>query len=342
MSPLKKVSSGDPFAPTADTWNTFIDAAQYVQQRQINIRSSVRGRDTKPGIVLVRNKSGEDCYQFAALGIDDVIIKPGGAGEQEFRNRTLTFDCKKLGDINESRRHEMRFVILQEPIKQDKCGRAMISGTTPAVLDVKDEKHEYASPIPDNSALLETSVSGVCRILWKESGTGEKWAVVQFPISDFPRVVIKNASGTIIQDSDACMVTSAADKPWSLQVAQPDADNLLHVIPYSGPDLASGESAVVNLGEVMRFSVADSDLSPGDFVGTKPGSWQLHKNRFGFLILAVESTGNFASVRYSGITPVLKAVSDESGGVISVKHVNSGGATEGEAFDLDVIPEEEE
>ena len=341
MSPLKKVSSGDPFEPTADTWNSFVIAAQYVQQRQINITSSVRGRDTKPGIVLIRNKSGEDCFQFAALGIDDVIIKPGGTGHQEFRNRTLTFDCKKLCDIDQAKRHEMRFVILQEPIPQDKCGRAMISGTTPAVLDVKDEKHDYAWPIADNSALLETAVFGVCRILWKESGTGEKWAVVQFPSNDFPRVVIKNASGSTIQDGAACMVTSVGDIFWILQVNQPDADNLLHVIPYSGPDLANGGSAVVNLGEVMRFSVADSGLSPGDFVGTKPGSWQLHKNRFGFLILAVEPTGNFAYVRYSGITPVLKAVSDESGGVISVKHVNSGGATEGEAFDLDVIPEDE-
>ena len=341
MSPLKKVSSGDPFEPTADTWNSFVTAAQYVQQRQINITSSVRGRDTKPGIVLVRNKSGEDCFQFAALGIDDVIIKPGGAGEQEFRNRTLTFDCKKLGDIDQAKRHEMRFVILQEPIAQDKCGRAMISGTTPVVLDVKDEKHEYAWPLADNSALLESAPVGVCRILWKQSGTGEKWAVVQFPSGDFPRVVIKNASGSTIQDGDACMVTSVGDKPWVLQVNQPDADNLLHVIPYNGPDLASGESAVMNLGEVMRFSVADSDLSPGDFVGTKPGSWQLHKNRFGFLILAVEPTGGFAYVRYSGITPVLKAVSDESGGTISVKHVDSGGATAGDAFDLDVIPEDQ-
>ena len=341
MSPLKKVVSGDKFAPTADTWNSFVTAAQYVQQRQINITSSVRGRDTKPGIVLVRNKSGEDCYQFAALGIDDVIIKPGGTGQQEFRNRTLTFDCKKLCDIDQAKRHEMLFVILQEPILQDKCGRAMISGTTPAVLDVKDEKHEYASPVADNSALLETAAAGVCRIFWKESGTGEKWGVVQFPSGDFPRVVIKNASGSTIQDGAACMVTSVGDRPWAMQVSQPDADNLLHVIPYSGPDLAAGESAVANLGEVMRFAVADGGgLSPGDFVGTKPGSWQLHKNRFGFLILGVEPTGNFAYVRYSGITPVLKAVSDESGGSISVKHVDSGGATEGDAFDLDVIPED--
>ena len=138
------------------------------------------------------------------------------------------------------------------------------------------------------------------------------------------------------------MVNAAGDRPWVLQVTQPNADNILHVIPYSGPDLASGESAVVNLGEVMRFAVAEGgSVAPGDFVGTKPGSWQLHRNRFGFLILAVESTGNFAYVRYSGITPVLKAVSDESGGVISVKHVDSGGSTEGDAFDLDVIPEEE-
>jgi len=77
-------------------------------------------------------------------------------------------------------------------------------------------------------------------------------------------------------------------------------------------------------------------------IGTRNGSWSLSSNRFGFLVLATEYTGAYyAYTRYSGVPPVLKAVSDEntSTHTISVRHVDSDGVTAGSSFTLDVIPE---
>jgi len=94
----------------------------------------------------------------------------------------------------------------------------------------------------------------------------------------------------------------------------------------------------------MRFAVdSASSISPGDFVGTQSGYFELTKNRFGFLVLATESTddGDFAYVRYSGLPPVIKAVADSSGDTIDVKHCDSDGNTEGDTFTLDIIPEDE-
>ncbi len=38
---MKKVAKGQAFSPKADTWNAFIDAAQFVRQRQTGITSDI-------------------------------------------------------------------------------------------------------------------------------------------------------------------------------------------------------------------------------------------------------------------------------------------------------------
>ncbi len=238
----------------------------------------------------------------------------------------------------------MKFVILIDPVKQNQCGKALLSGVTPVKLDVKDENNEYANPIPDDTAKLQTATDGTCRILWKQAGTGEQWGLVSFPVNDFPRIRMVNNSGSTLKDGYPVAVESAGDKPWTLNVKKPNGDSLLHVLPYAGSDLENGKTATVRVGEIMRFAIDDSGyIEPGDFIGTQEGSFKLGKNRFGFLVLATESTsdGDFAYVRYSGLPPVIKAVADSSGDTIDVKHCDSDGNTEGDTFTLDIIPEDD-
>jgi hypothetical protein len=342
---MKKVAKGQPFSPKADTWNAFIDAAQFVRQHQTGITSDILPGGGRSGIVLIRNASGEDQNQLAILGIDDLAIKPEDTNSiQRFRSESPVFDCKKLSDIDATKYHEMKFVILAEPIKQNQCGRAMIAGMTPVKLDVKDEDHEYASPLLNDTTKLQTACDGPCRIVWKEPAIGEKWGLVSFPINDFPRIRIKNDTGSTLKDGYACMVDSAGDKPWMLNVKKPDGDSLLHILPYAGADLEAGKTATIRIGEVMRFAIESSGgIAPGDFIGTQDGSFNLAKNKFGFLVLATETTseGDFAYVRYSGLPPVIKAVADSSGDTIDVKRCDSDGNTEGDTFTLDIIPEDD-
>ena len=342
---MRKVAKGQSFAPKADTWNAFIDAAQFARQHQIGITSDILPGGSRSGIVLIRNASGEDQNQLAILGIDELAIKPEDTNSiQRFRTESPVFDCKKLGDIEPVKYHEMKFVILQEPIKQNQCGKAMIAGLTPVKMDIKDEGHEYATPRLNDTTKLQTACDGPCRIVWKEIGTGEKWGLVSFPINDFPRIRIKNDTGSTLKDGYACMVDSAGDKPWTLNIKKPDGDSLLHILPYAGADLETGKTASIRIGEVMRFAIeSSSGIEPGDFIGTQDGSFNLGKNKFGFLVLATETTsdGDFAYVRYSGLPPVIKAVADSSGDTIDVKHCDSDGNTEGDTFTLDIIPEDE-
>jgi len=342
---MKKVAKGQAFSPKADTWNAFIDAAQFARRHQTGITSDIMPGGGRSGIVLIRNTSGEDQNQLAILGIDDLAILPESeASTQRFRTESPVFNCKRIADLEPAKYHEMKFVILAEPIKQNQCGKAMIAGITPVKLDVKDEGHEYASPLLSDTTKLQTTGDGPCRIVWKETGTGEKWGLVSFPINDFPRIRITNNTGSTLKDGYAVTVESAGDKPWTLNVKKPDGNSLLHVLPYSGSDLETGKTATIRVGEVMRFSIeSSSGIEPGDFIGTQEGSFNLGKNKFGFLVLATETTsdGDFAYVRYSGLPPVIKAVADSSGDTIDVKHCDSDGNTEGDTFTLDIIPEDE-
>ena len=128
---MKKVAKGQTFSPKADTWNAFIDAAQFVRQRQTAITSSVIPTNRQNTIVKIRNKSGEDQNQLSVLGIDDLAIQPDSEETiQRFRTEQPVFDCKRIADIDEAKQHEMKFVVLVDPIKNNECGRAIVTGIT--------------------------------------------------------------------------------------------------------------------------------------------------------------------------------------------------------------------
>jgi hypothetical protein len=165
---MNKVTTGQRFKPQANTWNSFIDAAVYVKQRQADLSSQTPNRDTKSGVVLVRNGTDQDLAQFTVVSLGDLVIKPED-NEQEFRNNLPIFELI-MDEISNP------FGILQRPIKKNHCGLAMISGITPVKINVESEEHEFAELDEDG---LKSSDSGSIRILWKESGTdGNKWAVI--------------------------------------------------------------------------------------------------------------------------------------------------------------------
>ncbi|NIA06900.1 MAG: hypothetical protein GWP14_04545 [Actinobacteria bacterium] len=175
MSTLKKVASGDSFAPKSGTWNAFVDAAQYVRQRQANIGSSVNGRDTKPGIVWVSNNSGQDQKQFAVLGLDGLAITPED-NESDFRSSVVM-----TGVTPNMVAHRGRFAILKVPLQSGKIGPAYVDAVTPVTLYVPEESGECncAEIVDGESDYLQSTFYGSATILWRNGGTGEQWAVVR-------------------------------------------------------------------------------------------------------------------------------------------------------------------
>ena len=172
MDPLRKVKPGDAFAISAKAYNAFVDAARAAKGvPDADVRGG-RADRRDPLTVLIRNESGEDLPQGGVLGLDRPLIDPDD-NEREFQSR-VTFVGAAIAEGDD---YAGRFAIACEPIPQDTIGRAIIHGTTPALVIVDDEDHGHADTLPGEDKLHST-FTGAARILWKQPGTGEKLAVL--------------------------------------------------------------------------------------------------------------------------------------------------------------------
>ena len=173
---MKKVLPGEKLEIPAPTYNAMIEAAKAEQARKTSATGG-KSKYTPPDtdVILVQNDSGTDRERFDILGVDDVVITPTENAE-EFKSR-VALSCVAADPAT----HLGRFVVLLEPIADGKLGRASISGVCPCQIDVIAAGHKYADINPDSSDryTLTSRQFGGAEILWKESGTGSKWAVLR-------------------------------------------------------------------------------------------------------------------------------------------------------------------
>jgi hypothetical protein len=173
---LRKVRSGEAFRPLADDWNAFIDAALDQRNRERSRkRPETASPDRRNGVLLVRNDAGTDLDRFSVVGLDAPVIRPAD-NEAHFANRIAL-----TGVLPEEGTHEGRFAVLREPIRSGAFGRAWALGVFPAHVDVEHEDHDRAEMADGATDALLSGKTGSARILWKEEGTGRKWAVVRVP-----------------------------------------------------------------------------------------------------------------------------------------------------------------
>lgn len=172
---MEKVRQGQEVVIKASTWNGFVDAANYVKEAQRNtlgagIRSGIGG-----GIVPLKNMEDRDCPRFSALVITGVAVSPS-ANEDEFVSCPTVFEGQRMT----AEREGMPYAVLLEPIPAKEIGRAMLLGLTPAKVSIQSSDDQYAVPKPNSeSGELQSSDTGVARILWKAGGSGTQWCVLQ-------------------------------------------------------------------------------------------------------------------------------------------------------------------
>lgn len=174
---LKRVIAGQPLAPAASTWNTFIDTAQQVRRQQQRIGGGLLPGALYSPIMTVENTSETDVDWYGVLGLEDFLIAPS-ANLNEFQNwRGLTATVPDGVD------HVGRFAIALEPIAGLSFGRALLAGVIQVQVNVPAgmEAVEFADVKDGDATQLELNPAGAARVLTRETGTGTKWAWVQFP-----------------------------------------------------------------------------------------------------------------------------------------------------------------
>lgn len=199
---MRKVRTGDPLNIPAATFNTFIDSARDFLQRQNALKRN-RAKDTRnSGIILVKNASGSDRERFHILGITEPVISPTD-NEDQFKNRVAL-----KGETPNEDDHLGKFVILLEPLKAGSLGLAMAMGVCPVRINIEKEEYACADVNDGNAASLKSGTSGSAQILWKESGTGVKWAIVRIGV---------NTSGTSVNPKILSGTGATADtETWDI------------------------------------------------------------------------------------------------------------------------------
>ncbi len=172
---MKKVNPGDPLRITAKAWNEFVDAAEFVKSLRHGLANTGGRALTDQDVVLVKNASGGDLGRFGVLSITSVVYTPTD-NPDGFKNQPV------LSGVTPTANMAGDFVIALAPIPDGEIGPAVVSGVTVAYLNVISEDHEYADTAAGVAATLRTYDAGRAQIIWKESGTGSKWAVVRLGI----------------------------------------------------------------------------------------------------------------------------------------------------------------
>ena len=168
---FNKVSAGQPFQPQAVVWNGFIDAANWVQQQQVNSSSQNARFLNQTGIVLVKNVSGSDADQFSVVALKNIGIEPTNEkSERTFKNDIPFFEFSSYDDNTK----DCAIAVLQEPVKNNLTGKALVLGITPALVNIDNENHNSAVPDRENKFKLKSASDGDIKILWKPAQTGEK------------------------------------------------------------------------------------------------------------------------------------------------------------------------
>lgn len=173
MAKLQRFRAGDPLDFSAGALNDAMAAADKAKRRDkvLGVRELPES-DESGSIILVENTSDVHVDRFGILGLGEPIVDPS-AHLDAFLN-LIAFTAVKPVMVD----HFGKFVVTLEPIGKDSVGRAFLSGVCPCKLSVGDSSHLFADVLEGNVEKLQTGTIGRAQILWKESGTGDKWGLV--------------------------------------------------------------------------------------------------------------------------------------------------------------------
>lgn len=172
---IKRANSGDALRDhlTADTWNAFVDTANGFQARiNVGLGPTAIAREQPNATVLVKNSTGANQSRGAILAVDGPLITPT-ANQTEFNARVA------FNGIVPTASYHGRFVVLREAIPNGQLGLAAIDGVVQTVVEISHTWLKRADVTASSTAKLTAKPEGTAEILWIESGTGTKKALVR-------------------------------------------------------------------------------------------------------------------------------------------------------------------
>ena len=172
---IKKVRKGEPLVIPASAYNSFADL---VNKNAGQPSSPSIDRPLQQGEIQGFYTGGLILRRFHMVSYDTVNTSVTPQDNLEAFHNRFILNFKLVTSVA-----GVPFLILSENAKPNTITRAIASGVTPVEIEVKDEDHAFAKVQTGvnaslRSVVLESADTGNAVILWKESGLGRKWAVV--------------------------------------------------------------------------------------------------------------------------------------------------------------------
>ena len=171
---LERVNGNQRFSVRASTWNAFIDAAKAEKVRSHQpVRNIIPSPAASNLCVLVKNQTGTDLEAGNAVKLGDPVVFPTG-NVNTWRDK-INFECEEPDSDTSGG------AVLAEPLEDGKIGKAFIAGVVACQISVTNEFLKWCD-LDDGSYRLHTKPEGSHEILYKQSGTGLKYAYVRLGI----------------------------------------------------------------------------------------------------------------------------------------------------------------
>lgn len=172
MAVPQKVVIGAPMREfVGGSFNALVDG--YWQQRAAGGKQrGTRSGSLGPALtVLVKNNSGAAREPGHVLGVDELLLTLTEEPSQVYREPIVQGITPTTAD------HASKFVVCRDHIVAGEVGPAWLLGCGWVKANITDTGHTHLAIADGVADYLESGTSGY-EIIWKESGTGTKWALV--------------------------------------------------------------------------------------------------------------------------------------------------------------------
>lgn len=216
--------------------------------------------EVRGGVTTLYNATGETLSTGSIVGIGEWLYSPTVAPDQW---NVLPL----LRALEPTEDHVDNWAIILTGGAAGETVTAAVSGGEWQVLvDVTNEEHKFVAAVSGDMAKLASSTSGIGRILWKESGTGEKFACVVFGRSAVAARRFCRMTNAIYPGDTSIAATELI---WN-GTGHDDGDTISvdsylghWAIPYEVVEfIADGETLhIVSRGRETHFGTLDEDLT---------------------------------------------------------------------------------
>lgn len=216
---LQRFAAGDGLGTIrADTLNALVDSAKLVRQRLS--KGNIGGRPISnrqgPGSleVMVQNDTGSSLVERSIVELTTPLVD-ATVYTLDNQERPAFLAVAPTGATSS-------IAVLVDPLTDGAVGRAVLFGVAVVNLSVTNSGDGYCGPTASNTTRLTTAAAGPIRILWKESGTGDKLGIVL--LQDSGGTLLTTANVDTTEESTTSRLEFDQDTGIRVDAGATDAD----------------------------------------------------------------------------------------------------------------------